>query len=81
MSNYRAIRSCYGFRGKFWDQGDVAEDVTEHEAKVIPEHFELIPKGVSSEVPMHKAFEPPEPTTISELHGQTIKSEKKAARK
>lgn len=79
-SKYRAIRSCYGFRGRFWEQGDVAEDVTESEVKTIPEHFEPIKPGVVDEVPSHPSFEPPEPTTLSDIQTKTAKQEKKARR-
>lgn len=77
MAKYRAIRACYGFRGQFWELGDVAEDVTKAEAERadVQAHFTLIKAGESDEVPPHRSLEPRETTTLSEIQENSSKSE------
>jgi hypothetical protein len=70
MAKYRAKAASFGFRGRHWVAGDIAENVTEDEN--IPEHFEPLPDEEVAEQPKDESFEPPEPTTLSEWqkHGQ-----------
>lgn len=62
---YRAKQDSYGFRGQHWQKGDIAEDVVDSEK--INEHFELVSAGVKAEPPKNPAFEPREPSTLSEI--------------
>jgi hypothetical protein len=41
--NYRALRTSYGFRGRYWKEGEIAYDVTE--AENINQHFVAVGEG------------------------------------
>lgn len=76
---YRAKCESYGFRGQVWAKGQIAEDVTADEE--INEHFELVPQGEKAEAPNDPSFEPPEPTTLSEIQNNPPKPEPTQSRK
>jgi hypothetical protein len=45
--HYRAIKASYGFRSRYWAEGDIAHDVTEAEkaSAEIVEFFVAVPEG------------------------------------
>lgn len=73
--SYRARVQSYGFRGKFWDVGEIADDVTDAENLPLP-HFTEI---VIGDAPANREPEEKEPNTLSELqdHQPSIKGRKK----
>jgi hypothetical protein len=73
MKHYRAIRSSYGFRGRYWEKDEIAENVTEDEN--IPDHFEPLPEGEAPEKQRDESFEPPEPETLSDWQKHENQSE------
>jgi hypothetical protein len=75
--NYRAIVASCGFRNKYWDIDEIAEQVTPEEEKDIPPHFVL----VDGDDPVESEPEEEEINTLSQLqekeYGRPTKAEHK----